>query len=214
MRARTRDWTLRLALRHGLARSSCNSVRDCRARVGVKGPPWRRSALLLHLIFSAERLRPMRGNSRIEGTRPVRSGLPPPPSRLPNLDREETRAGFPYSFRAFAEYGAIRDARDVRTAPHYRSRSRLPISGGSGCADGFPVGVPFTLQWPPTAVCEALYGPTPLEYGGSGRALPVPRSASFSDQYSPKFAFRRSPKEHQTGWLCHLLPRQRHRPTV
>ena len=29
--------------------------------------------------------------------------------------------------------------------PHCRSRSRLSISGGSGCADGFPVGVPFTL---------------------------------------------------------------------
>ena len=66
--------------------------------------------------------RPTRGNSRIEGTRPVRSGLPPPPSRLPNLDREETRAGFPYSFRAFAGVGAPRDARDVRIAPHYRSR--------------------------------------------------------------------------------------------
>ena len=49
----------------------------------------------------------------------------------------------------FAGVGAPRDARDVRIAPHYRSRSRLSISGGSGCADGFLVGVPFTLQWPP-----------------------------------------------------------------
>ena len=49
--------------------------------------------------------RPTRGNSRIEGTRPVRSGLPPPPSRLPNLDREETRAGFLPSFRGFARVG-------------------------------------------------------------------------------------------------------------
>ena len=91
--------------------------------------------------------RPTRGNSRIEGTRPVRSGLPPPPSSLANLYREETRAGFPYGFRGFAGVGATRDAHDGRNAPHYRSRSRLPISGGSGCADGFPVGVPFTLQW-------------------------------------------------------------------
>ena len=98
--------------------------------------------------------RPTRGNSRIEGTRPVRSGLPPPPTSPANLDREETRAGFPYSFRGFAEVGAPRDARDVRNAPHYRSRSRLSISGGSGCADGSLVGVPFTLQWPPMAVCD------------------------------------------------------------
>ena len=45
--------------------------------------------------------RPTRGNSYIEGTRPVRSGLPPPPSSPANLDREETRAGFPYGFRGF-----------------------------------------------------------------------------------------------------------------
>ena len=45
--------------------------------------------------------RPMRDNSRSEGTRPVRSGLPPPPSSLANLYRDETRAGFPYSFRGF-----------------------------------------------------------------------------------------------------------------
>ena len=99
--------------------------------------------------------RPTRGNSRIEGTRPVRSGLPPPPSSLANLYKEETRAGFPYGFRGFAGVGATRDAHDGRNAPHYRSRSRLPISGGSGCADGFPLGVPFTLQWPPMAVWAA-----------------------------------------------------------
>ena len=44
----------------------------------------------------------MRGTSYIEGPRPVRSGLRPPPSRLPNLDREETRPGFLPSFRGFA----------------------------------------------------------------------------------------------------------------
>ena len=60
----------------------------------------------------------------------------------------------------FAGVGAPRDARDVRIAPHYRSRSRLSISGGSVCADSFLVGVPFTLQWPPMAVCEALDGPS------------------------------------------------------
>ena len=49
--------------------------------------------------------RPTRGNSRIEGTRPVRSSLRPPPSRPANLYRDETRAGFPYSFRGFAEVG-------------------------------------------------------------------------------------------------------------
>ena len=30
--------------------------------------------------------------------------------------------------------GATRDAREVRNGPHYRSRSRISISGGSGCA--------------------------------------------------------------------------------
>ena len=49
--------------------------------------------------------RPTRGNSRIEATRPVRYGLPPPPSRPANLYRDETRAGFPYGFRSFAEVG-------------------------------------------------------------------------------------------------------------
>ena len=49
--------------------------------------------------------RPMRGNSRIEGTRPVRSGLRPPPSSPANLGREETRAGFLPSFRGFAGVG-------------------------------------------------------------------------------------------------------------
>ena len=104
--------------------------------------------------------RPTRGNSRIEGTRPVRSGLPPPPSRLPNLDREETRVGFPSLVSgAFAGVGrTTRRPGRARKEPHYRSRSRLSISGGSVCADGFLVGVPFTLQWPPMAVCEALDG--------------------------------------------------------
>ena len=49
--------------------------------------------------------RPTRGNSRIEGTRPVRFRLRPPPSRLANLDWEETRASFPRSFRGLAEVG-------------------------------------------------------------------------------------------------------------
>ena len=47
--------------------------------------------------------------------------------------------------------GATRDAREVRNGPHFRARSRRSISGGSGCADGFLGGVPFTLQWPPIA---------------------------------------------------------------
>ena len=42
--------------------------------------------------------------------------------------------GFAPSFRGFAGVGAPRDARDVRIALHYRSRSRLSISGGSVCA--------------------------------------------------------------------------------
>ena len=45
----------------------------------------------------------------------------------------------------------------MRNTPHFWSRSRISISGGSVCADGFLVGVPFTLQWPPMAVREALY---------------------------------------------------------
>ena len=53
---------------------------------------------------------------------------------------------------ALPESGATRDAREARKEPHFRVRSRLSISGGSGCADGFPVGVPFALQWPPMAV--------------------------------------------------------------
>ena len=68
--------------------------------------------------------RPTRGNSRIEGTRPVRSGLPPPPSRLPNLDREETRAGFPYSFRGFC-----RSRRTARRAGRaHRATLSVPVS--------------------------------------------------------------------------------------
>ena len=54
---------------------------------------------------------------------------------------------FPVVSGGLPELGATRDARDVRNKPHCRSRSRLSISGGSGCADGFLVGVPFTLQW-------------------------------------------------------------------
>ena len=96
--------------------------------------------------------RPMRGNSRIEGTRPVRSGLPPPPSSPADLDREETRVGFPRSFRGFTGVCATRDAHDVRNEPHFRARSRRSISGGSVCADSFLGSVPFTLQWPPMAV--------------------------------------------------------------
>ena len=68
--------------------------------------------------------RPTRGNSRIEGTRPVRSGLPPPPSRLPNLDREETRAGFPHSFRGFC-----RSRRTARRAGRaHRATLSVPVS--------------------------------------------------------------------------------------
>ena len=68
--------------------------------------------------------RPTRGNSRIEGTRPVRSGLPPPPSRLPNLDREETRAGFLPSFRGFC-----RSRRTARRAGRaHRATLSVPVS--------------------------------------------------------------------------------------
>ena len=68
--------------------------------------------------------RPTRGNSRIEGTRPVRSGLPPPPSSPANLDREETRAGFPYSFRGFC-----RSRRTARRAGRaHRATLSVPVS--------------------------------------------------------------------------------------
>ena len=68
--------------------------------------------------------RPTRGNSRIEGTRPVRSGLPPPPSRPANLDREETRAGFPYGFRGFCQSQG--NTRRVERAQ--RAALSLPVS--------------------------------------------------------------------------------------
>ena len=72
----------------------------------------------------------------------------PPTAKQSGQSRQGgDEGGFAPSFRGFAGVGAPRDARDVRIAPHYRSRSRLSISGGSGCADGFLVGVPFTLQW-------------------------------------------------------------------
>ena len=93
------------------------------------------------------------------GQRPVRSGLRPPPSRPANLYRDETRASFPYSFRGFAEVGCNTRRAEVRNGPHYRPRSRISISGGSGCTDGFLGGVPFTLQWPPIAVLGGQDGP-------------------------------------------------------
>ena len=68
--------------------------------------------------------RPTRGNSRIEGARPVRSGLPPPPSRPANLYREETRAGFAYSFRGFAEVGC----NTRRAGRAQRARLSVPVS--------------------------------------------------------------------------------------
>ena len=37
----------------------------------------------------------------------------------------------------FAGVGATRDVREVHNAAHYRPQSRISISGGSGCADGF-----------------------------------------------------------------------------
>ena len=71
-----------------------------------------------------EAVRPTRGNSRIEGTRPVRTSLRPPPSRLANLDREETRAGFPYSFRGFC-----RSRRTARRAGRaHRATLAVPVS--------------------------------------------------------------------------------------
>ena len=68
--------------------------------------------------------RPTRGNSRIEGTRPVRSGLPPPPSSPANLDREETRAGFLPSFRGFAGVGC----NTRRPGGAERAALSLPVS--------------------------------------------------------------------------------------
>ena len=41
----------------------------------------------------------MRGASYIEGPRPVRSGLRPPPSSLANLYRDETRARYDFENR-------------------------------------------------------------------------------------------------------------------
>ncbi len=68
--------------------------------------------------------RPTRGNGRIEGTRPVRSGLPPPPSSPANLDRKETRAGFPYRFRGFR-----RVRRNARRAERAEPASlSIPVS--------------------------------------------------------------------------------------
>ncbi len=58
------------------------------------------------------------------------------------------------------ESGATRDAREARKEQHFRVRSRLLISGGSVCANGFPVGVPFALQWPPMAVWVESSGVT------------------------------------------------------
>ena len=65
--------------------------------------------------------------SRIEGTRPVRSGLPPPPSSPANLDREETRAGFPYSLQPPEERqrpGFCRSRRTARRAGRAQKLSR------------------------------------------------------------------------------------------
>ena len=59
---------------------------------------------------------------RGDSPRPVRSGLRPPPSSLANLYRDETRAGFPYSFRGFAEVGC-----NTRRAG---SAERAALSGG------------------------------------------------------------------------------------
>ena len=62
-----------------------------------------------------------RGNSRIEG-RPVR--FPRPPSSPANLDREETRAGFPYRFPGFC-----RSRRTARRAGRaHRATLSVPVS--------------------------------------------------------------------------------------
>ena len=66
----------------------------------------------------------MRGNSRIEGTRPVRSRLPSPPSSRTNLDRDETRAGFLPSFRGFAGVGC----NTRRPGGAERAALSLPVS--------------------------------------------------------------------------------------
>ena len=135
-----------------MAASSCSAQSQARVPRGLPTPA--NSHLFEPRLTKSREFSggPTRGNSRIEGTRPVRSGLPPPPSRLPNLDREETRAGIRTVSGGFAGVGGTRDARDVPSAPHCRSRSRFSIFGGSVYADGFLVSVPFTLQWPPMAV--------------------------------------------------------------
>ena len=70
--------------------------------------------------------RPTRGNSRIEGTRPVRSGLPPPPSSPADLDREETRTGFPYGFRGFCQSRVQHETRATRRIVGPDLGSRFP----------------------------------------------------------------------------------------
>ena len=67
----------------------------------------------------------------------------------------------------FARVRGTRDAWNVPNAPHCRSRSRISISGGSGCADGFLGDVPFTLQWPPMAVREAYRATRPVLPAGA-----------------------------------------------
>ena len=68
-----------------------------------------------------------------------------PPSSPANLDKARTRAGFPYSFRGFAEVGC----NTRRAGSAERGALSVPVSDldfrGSGCADGFPMGVSFTL---------------------------------------------------------------------
>ena len=68
------------------------------------------------------------------------------PNSADGLHSIGTRQGrvFPAVSGGFTGVGAPRDARDVRNEPHFRSR--ISISGGSGCADDFPM-----------AVREALY---------------------------------------------------------
>ena len=119
--------------------------------------------------------RPTRGNSRIEGTRPVRSGLPPPPSSPANLYREETRAGFPYGFRGFCRSRCnTRRARRAKrpalsvpvSSPDFRGERlcrRLP----SGCSVYATVG----HRWPfGRRVCSAD-APVMRRYHDTQRAL-------------------------------------------
>ena len=120
----------------------CQGDRD--RRVGRRVPPGTRQPTIRRASDIASRPsqarvpnsrefsgRPMRGNSRIEGTRPVRSGLPHRQAVRPISTGRRRGQVLSLVSGALLESGATRDAREARKEPHYRSRSRLSISGGS-----------------------------------------------------------------------------------